>query len=91
MRDQSAAALARTLRNIINLAQKALRENKLPEPPGRGDHFTPKLQAKILKLDQSGMSASKIARQIGRSQPGVSSFLRKHRRTLRERVWPDRP
>jgi len=76
MRDQSAAALARTLRSIIDLAQKALTENQLPESPGRGDHFTPKLQAKILKLHQSGMSDNKIARQIGRSQPGVSSFLR---------------
>jgi hypothetical protein len=73
------ASLASALRQIVALARKALAENKVPKPPGRGDHFTAAEQKKILKWDGQRMSARKIALLLGRSQPGVSHFLRKNR------------
>jgi DNA-binding NarL/FixJ family response regulator len=83
MQTQKAAALARALRDIIAVARKAIDENKLPARPTRGERFTRKEQVKIVKLDASGLSASKIARQIGRSQAGVSQWLRKRKNRIK--------
>jgi hypothetical protein len=77
MTNLQAQALAKALRSIASIAARALKENDLPQARGRGDHFSAKEKAMILDLDREGISATKIARKIGVSQPGVSAFLRK--------------
>jgi DNA transposition AAA+ family ATPase len=88
MTNLQAQALAKALRTIRNIAAKALKENDLPQARGRDDHFSAKEKATILDLDLQGVSATKIARKIGVSQPGVSAFLRKaaNQRILREQM-----
>jgi DNA-binding NarL/FixJ family response regulator len=84
MQTQKAAALARALRDIIAVARKAIEENKLPARPTRGERFTLEERVKIVKLHAKGMSASKIARQIGRTQAGVSKYLRRRKNKVKD-------
>src|SRR5882762_1825075 len=70
-------ALAKALRAIRDIAAKALKENDLPPARGRRDRFTEKQKRLIRELDSQYLSATKIARKLGVSQPGVSAFLRR--------------
>jgi len=61
-------------------------EDILNTPPGQWHRFSKTKMKKILRLDERGLSAVKISKEIGVSQPTISRWLREHRARIKKSI-----